>query len=54
MLLAAAPAENVETVYGSNGPVLFFGYTVNDGTNGDPIDAEVQLNTLAGAFSGDE
>lgn len=54
MLLAAAPAENVETIYGSNGPVLFFGYTVNDGTNGDPIDAEVQLNTLAGAFAGEE
>lgn len=54
MLLAAAPAENVETVYGSNGPVLFFGYTVNDGTNGDPLDAEDRLNTLAGAFAGEE
>lgn len=53
-IMAALPASNVYVLTGSNGPVLFVGYTHNDGRNGPPRIATSHLDTLGQAFAGEE
>ena len=51
-LRADVPSEGTRILHGTNGPLLFFGYTRIDGP--DRIKARYRLADLLSAFSGDE
>lgn len=51
-LTATVPKEGREILHGSNGRLLFFGWTRTDGPDG--VDAKYRLADLISAFSGDE
>lgn len=54
LLKAEIPAAGVYTNVGSNGLVLFVGFTPNDGSNGDPIKAKHRLARVSTVFAGEE
>lgn len=53
-LEARFAGEPVAVLAGSNGALLFFGFTRTDGSGGDPGLAEQYLQRMGGAFAGEE